>query len=333
MPILRCQKEGKLGYKWGPEGTCYIGAGARSKAVKQGAAIEASKMRQDEKEDALIQIDRRRANAPRVTRRLPKRLPKWLYPFPAERQYERELVAHINNMGDVVDRIVIPALPSINESRNMVVPDGSRSDDYSDDIENTIIALEAGIVALSFNKEEVALQTALRVNAFNETQWQKIVRAAFGVELLQREEFLTTVTRSFVKANVRLISKMERDMVDQIEGIMQTGFSQGQHVTTMAKEIRERVDVTRSKASFIARDQVGKLNGQLTELRQTNAGVTEYIWRDSDDARVRTNHAAKDGKKYKWSNPPSDTGHPGQDFQCRCYGEPVFDTLFEEVEV
>jgi hypothetical protein len=51
MPIQNCQKDGKPGFKWGPEGFCYIFEQgnkesierARKKALEQGRAIEASK--------------------------------------------------------------------------------------------------------------------------------------------------------------------------------------------------------------------------------------------------------------------------------------------------
>jgi hypothetical protein len=43
MPVMRCTKNGKKGWKCGKSGTCYIGPDARSKAARQGRAIEASK--------------------------------------------------------------------------------------------------------------------------------------------------------------------------------------------------------------------------------------------------------------------------------------------------
>lgn len=46
MPIMRCQKNGKSGFKYGESGACYTGPGAREKAKKQGQAIEISKHKQ-----------------------------------------------------------------------------------------------------------------------------------------------------------------------------------------------------------------------------------------------------------------------------------------------
>ena len=43
MPIMRCTKNGKSGYKYGASGHCYTGAGARAKAAKQGKAIKSKK--------------------------------------------------------------------------------------------------------------------------------------------------------------------------------------------------------------------------------------------------------------------------------------------------
>ena len=68
----------------------------------------------------------------------------------------------------------------------------------------------------------------------------------------------------------------------------------------------------------IARDQVNKQIGSLNEIRQTQLGITEYEWQTSKDNRVRETHQANDGRRFKWGSPPSDTGHPGHDIQCRC---------------
>lgn len=43
MPVKRCTKGGKKGWKWGNKGTCYLGPSGKAKAEKQGRAIEANK--------------------------------------------------------------------------------------------------------------------------------------------------------------------------------------------------------------------------------------------------------------------------------------------------
>lgn len=51
-------------------------------------------------------------------------------------------------------------------------------------------------------------------------------------------------------------------------------------------------------------------------------GSTHYIWHTQEDDRVRPSHAANDKKIFAWGNPPA-TGNPGEDYNCRCWAEPI----------
>ena len=46
-----------------------------------------------------------------------------------------------------------------------------------------------------------------------------------------------------------------------------------------------------------------------------------YIWRTQKDDRVRGEHAAREGEIFNWHIPP-EGGHPGEDYNCRCWAEP-----------
>lgn len=41
MPVMTCQRDGKPGHKWGPNGVCFIGPGSRGQAEAVGRAIAA----------------------------------------------------------------------------------------------------------------------------------------------------------------------------------------------------------------------------------------------------------------------------------------------------
>ena len=43
MPLHKCTKNGKSGYRWGSKGVCFTGPGAKKKALKQGYAIDKDK--------------------------------------------------------------------------------------------------------------------------------------------------------------------------------------------------------------------------------------------------------------------------------------------------
>lgn len=58
---------------------------------------------------------------------------------------------------------------------------------------------------------------------------------------------------------------------------------------------------------------------KLPSGRPTN----HYTWRTAGDHKVRTAHAALNGRVFSWANPP-DHGHPGSEPNCRCWPEPYY---------
>jgi SPP1 gp7 family putative phage head morphogenesis protein len=114
------------------------------------------------------------------------------------------------------------------------------------------------------------------------------------------------------------------------------GFSDGSK--SLAGAIRAIAGATREKASVIARDQTAKLMSDMARARQEDAGITHYVWRTAGDNRVvgrpgglypkgsrlHGNHWDRDGKVYRWNQPPED-GHPGKAILCRCVALPIID--------
>lgn len=126
--------------------------------------------------------------------------------------------------------------------------------------------------------------------------------------------------------NIQLVVKAEREYAQSVKDIFSAPENVGLRVEDLKKQLLERGDVSESRAELIARDQTLKLNGAMTEIRQTNAGVQEYVWSTSLDERVREEHAALEGQTFSWSSPP-EPGHPGEDYQCRCVALPVIAEL------
>jgi len=98
---------------------------------------------------------------------------------------------------------------------------------------------------------------------------------------------------------------------------------------TLARRLSQALDPLRGRYELIARDQIAKLNGKITQSLQTKAGCTEFIWRTTGDERVRSSHRAVNGKKFSWYEGAPNTGFyrtnglPGQAGQCRCIAQPV----------
>lgn len=128
------------------------------------------------------------------------------------------------------------------------------------------------------------------------------------------------------EANVLLVENAGRVYAKQVREIFMDPASPALRVEELRARLLERGNVSESRAELIARDHVLKVNGQINEIRQGNAGVTSYVWSTSRDERVRESHAELEGEVIAWASPP-EPGHPGQDFQCRCVALPVIPGL------
>lgn len=127
--------------------------------------------------------------------------------------------------------------------------------------------------------------------------------------------------------NVRLIVNRPTDFDAQaLAASIQRNVAIGGSTRELAEELSDRFDFAADHAEFIARDQVGKLTGQLSAQRSQALGITQFVWRTSGDERVRDEHEARDGETYDYDNPP-DGELPGEPINCRCSDEPVLDDI------
>lgn len=131
----------------------------------------------------------------------------------------------------------------------------------------------------------------------------------------------------FRRENVDLITSLVDGELEEITDLLDEGFKKGTRVEDLRKQIKERFDVSKSKADLLARDQVLKLNAKITQTRQKQAGIRSFTWSTSNDERVRPEHAELDGSVFAWSDLPTVDGEPdvmpGTQFQCRCVAIPI----------
>lgn len=169
------------------------------------------------------------------------------------------------------------------------------------------------------------------VDTFNRSEFRSVLRSVYGVDIITTApQSLRSALDVFEATNISLIRSIPQQAVSQLQGKVVEAVRRGSTLKTLQAQIREEFDITDRRAELIARDQIGKLNGQLTELRQEQIGVTEYRWRGILDARERPEHVAREGKLFNWAEPPDD-GHPGEPIRCRCTAEPELPS-WEEME-
>jgi SPP1 gp7 family putative phage head morphogenesis protein len=147
---------------------------------------------------------------------------------------------------------------------------------------------------------------------------------------------------AFVAENVALIKGISPRLAADVQGIVVQGLTNGVPAARLAEQIRERMNMSARRAELIAIDQIGKLDGKLTEQRHRDLGITHFTWRSSEDERVRGNpegkypranpsHWYRNGKRYAYADPPrgknGEMELPGTPPRCRCWQDPDLSTI------
>lgn len=185
----------------------------------------------------------------------------------------------------------------------------------------------------AFALEVVVKRIGDDVADHNKAELNKQFTAGLGFDLLASEPYLAEQLDLFAADNVRLIRKLSTEAAEELRGIIVRAVRTGADLQSVQQQIEARVGVTEKRAALLARDQVGSLNAELTQLRHTQNGVTEYGWSTAGDERVRPGHAALEGTTQKYSAPPivdprtGKRAHPGEDINCRCVAVPKLEGL------
>lgn len=258
-------------------------------------------------------------------RKPPKRLP-------AESAHAVRVVGAIKHVHKQVRDKVFPHL-----SRMLAEQQRLRTDDEFDVVAKLFHGLRVGIAEQetpwAMQLRLAALQSANQVNNANKAMLEQPLRRILHTDPFTSEPWLTPMARNWVSENVARITSIARDSLGEVEQLVFTLVrKQGMNIADLRSELEARFNVTEARARLIARDQVSKYNGQLSQARFTRAGSEFYVWRTSDDERVRPDHARLDGTVQRWDSPPitvtsgkraGERNHPGGDIQCRCWADPI----------
>ena len=149
------------------------------------------------------------------------------------------------------------------------------------------------------------------------------VTGGISIGRIINTEGLNDIVQSQIATNVDLIQSIPDEYFKSLSSIIYQGTSAGDTVGSLTKQIQSLTGVTHRRAKLIARDQTAKTNSLITQQRQVDLGVTEYVWQTSGDSRVRATHKSNNGKTFEWKRPDPVTGHPGNDIQCRCVARAI----------
>lgn len=272
-----------------------------------------------------------------------KKVSKLSTPLAIERQYQTQIRKTLNVSADLIRTIIIPNLPQLVADNKLFRGDSIKLDQPGVPVGDSIAALYES-VNLGLNDafspadfERMAQQISLETNGWNKEQIHRVFAQGLGINLLQGEPWLAEMLQMFALNNANLIRNVSTTFIDQTAQIVNEGMLKGWRHEVIAKKLlgigedelgrKSKFHLAKTRANLIGRDQINKLNGQLSHLRQINAGITHYIWRDSDDIRVRLTHRGFDNFIFSWAKGATGGIHPGDEIQCRCWAEPDFSTV------
>lgn len=256
-----------------------------------------------------------------------------LYPRQAEREFQRVTNSYIRLLNELLKKYLPEIRGAARQER-----EGVRHDDTSDLTVKVKAVFDkmAGELERStsgfglYDKIEAMAKLTRKLSI---KEWKKAVKATLGIDLLDdyyTGELYRELMRKWVEDNVGLIKTIPQESLGRMREIVLEGYMNGETTTSIVKKIQKAYSTDRRHAQLLARDQIAKLNGQITQRQQEDAGVEEYIWSDSGDGLVRPGHKRLNGKRFRWNDPPvvdEKTGrrcHPGEDYECRCVALPVF---------
>jgi SPP1 gp7 family putative phage head morphogenesis protein len=252
--------------------------------------------------------------------------PKWLDPRNAERKYKVLLRKLARALRRKIKDDLVPRIPELVEIVKSRTPN-DRKDQFLDLLDRIIESIREQMQPIEEETIRQMEEIGQQINNFNNSQFQKINRSVFGIDIFVDQPFLRDQLAIFSRQNAQLIDNITEQELLNVSGVVERGLVEGRTFSDIAQELTKRVGITQRRATFIARDQTQRLNANLTRLRQESIGVEEYVWVTAGDERVRPTHRANNGKTFRWDSPPPVTGHPGNDPNCRCISRPVLEGI------
>jgi SPP1 gp7 family putative phage head morphogenesis protein len=191
--------------------------------------------------------------------------------------------------------------------------------------------------------DEIALNVATQVNSGVSATWREASRkAGRGSELYSAilEELQKPTGGAFsqiVRENAEIIKTFPLNISEELTEYIARESVEGRRGSDIMTDLVKRFpEVAKSRLQLIARTEVSKSQSALTQARAASLGLNWYVWRTSEDARVRSAHRHMEGVLINWNNPPSPEMlspdgeqahygyyHAGDTFNCRCYAEVV----------
>lgn len=282
------------------------------------------------------------------------------YPHGVEQKYYRELRGFFKPLTDYVNKYISENLEALlrGDSKEMhldsIPGESFRAMIYN--LEKWLSVYMPDISKLPNKKYQsdniifTALgETADEAMAFGEKEFSKMLEKGIHVNLPTSADWWEDMKKSWAEDNYTLITSNAKNYVSKINTLTEQAIVNGLSPGKLKEQIMKATEgLSEKHCKLLARDQMGKLNGQITQAQMEEVGLDLYVWSTAYDDRVRDSHAVMEGLLCRWDDAsvcsydngktwverPSDAVqlHPGQDIQCRCVGLAFYPELVSEIE-
>lgn len=274
---------------------------------------------------------------------------KRTYPKGIENRYKMKLTAYYKPLIDYVKKFLAENSEQILHGDSSEVRlDAIPGNTYAKMVKN----MEAWITAYfpEDPDENTKIYSGMKESAkelkeFEDREFEKQLEKSINVSIKEQSEWWPTMSENWANTNYKLIRSNASAFTDKINMIVERAVTNGTTVRDLQAEIQKATTgLSDYKCRLLARDQIGKLQGQISQGQMEEIGLDMYIWSTSGDERVRDSHQEMEGLLCRWDDAtvysedggkhwiPRPSGavdmHPGQDIQCRC----VALAYFPEIE-
>ena len=241
-------------------------------------------------------------------------------PRSMEAQYRRVLVRMVNEISAYTRQEIVPA---VTREREMM------QDAAGDRLEGLFSGLRRLVTRL-YGAADDMTRRIFEAEAQRHTEaFAGVIRSAIGIDMsavLRSSPGLEDRISLAALRNAELIKGLAEDTEKRVAEAITRNLTQGGTARDLSRELQEQFAIEQRRANLIARNETANLNSALNKMRQEEAGVTQYIWRSSNDERTRPLHAELDGQTFYWNKPGPDNGqHAGEPINCRCTAQAIIE--------
>lgn len=158
-------------------------------------------------------------------------------------------------------------------------------------------------------------------------QWKSVSQdIAAGLRDVVGNTPVGAAAQDIVHRQIQLMKSLPLEAADRVRDIQSRALQaviNGERPEQLYEMVMQSGDVTAGRARMIARTEIGRATGALTQARALAVGSEGYWWR-IEGAGTRDSHRRMKDKFVRWDNPPTldgMTGHAGCLPNCKCWSE------------